>query len=85
METGKLDSRARGAQKAPGRSSRAVGGFGLGPMPLEWMGGGSSWTLPSGKALAEFALQAGFLAPLMLGQRPRTGVAKTEKAKAKES
>lgn len=26
-----------------------------------------SWRLPSGKALAEFALQAGFLAPLMLG------------------
>ena len=25
-----------------------------------------SWRLPSGKALAEFALQAGFLAPLML-------------------
>jgi hypothetical protein len=26
-----------------------------------------SWRLPSGKALAEFALQTGFLAPLMLG------------------
>lgn len=26
-----------------------------------------SWRLPSGKALAEFALQAGFVAPLMLG------------------
>ena len=26
-----------------------------------------SWRLPSGKALAEFALQSGFLAPLMLG------------------
>jgi len=25
-----------------------------------------SWRLPSGKALAEFALQAGFLAPLIL-------------------
>ncbi len=33
---------------------------------MEWVGG-SSWRLPSGKALAEFALQAGFLAPLMLG------------------
>jgi hypothetical protein len=32
-------------------------------MPLEWLGGGP-WRLPSGKALAEFALQAGFLAPL---------------------
>jgi hypothetical protein len=28
-----------------------------------------SWRLPSGKDLAEFALQAGFLAPLML-ERP---------------
>lgn len=33
-------------------------------MPLEWLGAGS-WRLPSGKALAEFALQAGFLAPLL--------------------
>jgi hypothetical protein len=32
-------------------------------VPLEWLGGGP-WRLPSGKALAEFALQAGFLAPL---------------------
>jgi hypothetical protein len=29
-----------------------------------------SWRLPSGKDLAEFALQAGFLAPLMLGGPP---------------
>src|SRR5258708_15947039 len=34
--------------------------------PMEWMDP-MSWRLPSGKALAEFALQAGFLAPLMLG------------------
>src|SRR3974390_480558 len=32
---------------------------------MEWMDP-KSWRLPSGKALAEFALQAGFLAPLML-------------------
>jgi hypothetical protein len=32
---------------------------------MEWMDP-ISWRLPSGKALAEFALQAGFLAPLML-------------------
>ena len=36
------------------------------PVPIEWMDP-MSWRLPSGKALAEFALQAGFLAPLMLG------------------
>jgi hypothetical protein len=37
-------------------------------IPLEWMDP-MSWRLPSGKDLAEFALQAGFLAPLML-ERP---------------
>jgi hypothetical protein len=35
------------------------------PLPMEWMDS-MSWRLPSGKALAEFALQSGFLAPLML-------------------
>jgi hypothetical protein len=34
-------------------------------LPMEWLDSGS-WRLPSGKALAEFALQAGFLAPLLL-------------------
>jgi hypothetical protein len=34
-------------------------------IPMEWMDP-MSWRLPSGKALAEFALQAGFLAPLMM-------------------
>jgi hypothetical protein len=33
-------------------------------MPVEWLDAGS-WRLPSGQALAEFALQAGFLAPLL--------------------
>ena len=28
--------------------------------------GGDAWRLPSGKALSEFALHAGFLAPLLL-------------------
>jgi len=31
-------------------------------VPVEWLGGGP-WRLPSGKALAEYALQSGFLAP----------------------
>ncbi|MEP7351987.1 MAG: hypothetical protein ABI824_02020 [Acidobacteriota bacterium] len=35
-------------------------------LPVEWMDP-MSWRLPSGKGLAEFALQSGFLAPLMLG------------------
>ena len=37
------------------------------PVPhihVEWYGN-SCWRLPSGKALAEFALQSGFLAPLL--------------------
>ena len=33
-------------------------------IPMEWLDAGN-WRLPSGKALAEFALQAGFLAPLL--------------------
>lgn len=44
--------------------SRRVSGR-IAPLPMEWMDP-MSWRLPSGKALAEFALQAGFLAPLML-------------------
>jgi hypothetical protein len=45
----------------------------LAPIPMEWMDP-MSWRLPSGKALAEFALQAGFLAPLLLSgpvKRPK--------------
>ncbi len=38
-------------------------------LPVEWLDAGT-WRLPSGKALAEFALQAGFLAPLLFrGER----------------
>lgn len=44
-------------------------------IPMEWMDP-MSWRLPSGKALAEFALQAGFLAPLMIGT-PRLKKKKT--------
>lgn len=65
MAMGKIDTRTTGSgtEKSTVRPVRP----GSGPsLPLEWMDG-SSWRLPSGKALAEFALQAGFLAPLMLG------------------
>jgi hypothetical protein len=44
---------------------RVAGKLSMAHMPLEWLDAGS-WRLPSGKALAEFALQAGFLAPLLL-------------------
>ena len=47
-------------------------------LPMEWMDP-MSWRLPSGKALAEFALQAGFLAPLMIGS-PRLKKKKTAPA-----
>ena len=43
-----------------GRSS-----VGIPHLPMEWMDP-MSWRLPSGKALAEFALQTGFLAPLIM-------------------
>ena len=49
-----------GRRSQPGR----VGDF-RSNIRMEWMDP-LSWRLPSGKALAEFALQAGFLAPLML-------------------
>jgi len=38
--------------------------FRIPQVPVEWLDA-SSWRLPSGKALAEFALQAGFLEPLL--------------------
>ena len=44
-------------------------------VPIEWYGS-NSWRLPSGKALAEFALQAGFLAPLLFKTEgfPKSGL-----------
>jgi hypothetical protein len=61
----------------------AMSGMQLSSMPLEWLDAGS-WRLPSGKALAEFALQAGFLAPLLFnveqfgGARRASGVRTNE-------
>jgi hypothetical protein len=37
--------------------------------PIEWMDAGS-WRLPSGRTLAEFALEAGFAAPLVMMTPP---------------
>ena len=67
----------RSNQNPSGSVTRTVGDRSLGSdqrsmvaklsmpqMPVEWLDSGS-WRLPSGKALAEFALQAGFLAPLL--------------------
>jgi hypothetical protein len=47
--------------------------FRIPQVPIEWLDA-SSWRLPSGKALAEFALQTGFLAPLLFRQRGIAGV-----------
>jgi hypothetical protein len=52
----------------------AMPGMPLSGMPLEWLDAGS-WRLPSGKALAEFALQAGFLAPPLFNVERFGGVA----------
>lgn len=50
---------------SPSTGHRGRSTMRISPLPMEWMDP-MSWRLPSGKALAEFALQAGFLAPLML-------------------
>ena|SRR6476660_2950513 len=44
---------------------RGKSNVGMPHLPMEWMDP-MSWRLPSGKALAEFALQTGFLAPLIM-------------------
>ncbi len=55
----------RSNQNLEGSSNgRVAGKLGVPAMPLEWLDAGS-WRLPSGQALAEFALRAGFLAPLV--------------------
>jgi hypothetical protein len=59
----KLENAGSG-KTGSGRHSR--GPVRIPQIPMEWMDP-MSWRLPSGKALAEFALQAGFLAPLMIG------------------
>lgn len=69
----------RGAGK--GVKYPSFGGSRLHSIPMEWMDP-MSWRLPSGKALAEFALQAGFLAPLMLSS---TGVKRAKKPVAAKS
>ena len=62
----------RSNQNFSGSENRRVGStLGVSGMPLEWLDA-RSWRLPSGKALAEFALQTGFLAPLIFrSETPR--------------
>ncbi len=68
----KLDKSGSG-KTGSGRQGRAS--VRIPQIPMEWMDP-MSWRLPSGKALAEFALQAGFLAPLLIGT-PRLKKKKT--------
>jgi hypothetical protein len=60
----------------PGPAARSVSRN----VPVEWLDSGS-WRLPSGKALAEFALQAGFLAPLLF-RTDRARIGRPESGKA---
>ncbi len=52
-------------------SARRPGGVRIPILPLEWTDS-ATWRLPSGKAVAEFALQAGFLAPQLF--QPERGM-----------
>jgi len=54
-----------GMSSLPRLRPHALAPISIPSMPMEWLDAGS-WRLPSGQALAEFALQAGFLAPLLL-------------------
>ncbi len=80
----------RSNQNLSGSNNRRVGntlnlsGMPLSGMPMEWLDA-SSWRLPSGKALAEFALQTGFLAPLLFRSDPprETGASLGEAAGSK--
>jgi len=72
----KLNLSSSPVRRIPGKL--AVEGMSLSSMPLGWFEknwlDSGVWRLPSGKPLTEFALQAGFLAPLLFdGRRFGTG------------
>lgn len=54
-----------GMSSLPGLRPLPIAPISMPSMPMEWLDAGS-WRLPSGQALAEFALRAGFLAPMLL-------------------
>src|SRR5450432_2858393 len=60
-------------------AGRGKSDVGMPHLPMEWMDP-MSWRLPSGKALAEFALQTGFLAPLIM--RAPKGMKKPDASEA---
>lgn len=59
-KAGSSQPKATGRERMPARIPVMMS-----QIPMEWMDP-MSWRLPSGKALAEFALQSGFLAPLLI-------------------
>jgi hypothetical protein len=61
-----------------GGTKRGASSLSGAPLPLQWMDP-MSWRLPSGKALAEFALQSGFLAPLWMSGPMGDGRVKRKK------
>jgi hypothetical protein len=67
----------------PTRAKSGSKHFHIPRVPIEWLDA-SSWRLPSGKALAEFALQTGFLAPLLFKTRGIGGGAGSVARKSKE-
>ena len=54
------------------------------PPPIEWMDPGC-WRLPSGRTLAEFALESGFAAPLLMTPTTRTSLAGRQGSKSQGS
>ncbi len=70
------EMKSQNPSQRPTGSGRRSSAMRIPQIPMEWMDP-MSWRLPSGKALAEFALQAGFLAPLMLSSG---GIKKRKKA-----
>ena len=84
MSKPRRQGEAVGASKRPALPAQSrLGSMSnrMSPIPIEWLDP-DCWRLPSGKALAEFALQAGFLAPLMLGL-PRAKSVPGTKARGK--
>src|SRR5580658_7887092 len=73
----------RNASSSGGGVGRRISPMRIPSIPMEWMDP-MSWRLPSGKALAEFWLQSGFLAPLMLGspaiKRKKAGIPAADRA-----
>lgn len=66
MKTSETAEEQSGSMKPQNSVRRGRTPVRIPQIPMEWMDP-MSWRLPSGKALAEFWLQSGFLAPLMIG------------------